>query len=342
MIDLRSDTVTHPSPAMLEAMAKAPLGDDVYGDDPTVNKLEALAAQMVGKEAAIFLPSGTMGNQLAIHCHTQPGEEIILGRHGHVYAHEAGAHARLSLVSVALIEDGPLGPTAAQVLSLLRDSGDLHQPRSSLLCLENATSLGAAVPLSLQESTIQAAKEQGLKVHLDGARLFNAALALGESPQRICRQVDTVMFCLSKGLSAPVGSMLCGSRQDMDKARRFRKVLGGAMRQAGVLAACGLVALESMVERLVDDHQHAALLAKGLAGIPGVSLHSPDVPINLVFASIQTPGFSDSAFVADLLGQGIKINPAPDGHYRFVTHRGISRKDVEQAVAAIGKHLILM
>ncbi len=339
MIDLRSDTVTRPTQAMREAMMTAPVGDDVYGDDPTVNELEAMAAEVTGKEAALFVCSGTMGNQLAIMTHTHAGEEIIAGLQSHIIQHEAGAYARLSGVSAmtADTEQGPIG--AKDVVRLLREPGNLHHPATSLLCLENPMSDGTVVPLSRMHSAVRAAHAHGLKVHLDGARLFNAACALGVDAREIVRDCDSVMFCLSKGLCAPVGSMLAGTADFILKARRNRKVLGGGLRQAGVLAACGMISLREMTGRLVEDHASARLLAEALSGLPNVRIDLRKVQTNMVFAHLDGPGWDDEGLTAFLMKRGVLINGAPDGYYRFVTHHDVSRADVLRAAGLIGEYL---
>lgn len=338
MIDLRSDTVTRPTAAMYEAMVKAPLGDDVYGDDPTVNELEALAAQVLGKEAALFVCSGTMGNQLAIMTHTRPGEEIIAGRHSHVIEHEAGGHARLSGVSAMLVENGEGWITGADVEQNLR-SRDIHHPQSSLLCLENALGNGLPVTAEATREAAGAAHANGLMVHLDGARIFNAATALGVDVKELAAPVDSVMFCLSKGLCAPVGSMLCGSRDFVDRARRNRKILGGGLRQAGVLAACGLKSLREMTGRLGEDHDNARALAEALAKMPGVQVDLDRVRTNMVWAKLPLKAEQDAALVSYLREAGVLINGAPDGLYRFVTHHDVGREDVHKAASLLQEAL---
>jgi len=339
MIDLRSDTVTRPTPAMREAMAKAPVGDDAYGDDPTVNELEALAADVTGMEAALFVCSGTMGNQLAIMTHTRPGDEIISALQSHVIQHEAGAYARLSGVSAMTADGETGGVTARDVVRLCREPDNLQHPVTRLVCLENAQSDGRVAPLRQTRDTVREAHARGLLVHLDGARLFNAAAALGVSAAEVVAGVDSVMFCLSKGLCAPVGSLLCGTRAFVAKARRNRKVLGGNLRQAGVLAACGLLAIREMAARLPEDHANAKALARALSELPGVSVDPESLQINMVFARVSLPGFSDAAFVSRLTEKGVLINGAPDGHYRFVTHRDVSAEDVQRAAQRIAECL---
>ncbi|HSK67672.1 MAG TPA: GntG family PLP-dependent aldolase [Candidatus Limnocylindria bacterium] len=339
MIDLRSDTVTRPTAKMRAAMAQAPVGDDVYGDDPTVIELEGLAAEVTGKEAALFVCSGTMGNQLAIMTHTRPGDEIITGTYSHIIQHEAGGHARLSGVS-AMLADNSGGPiTAAQVAALTRDPDDIHHPVTRLLCLENAMSDGTAVTAAQTAEAARAAHERGMQVHLDGARLFNAAAALGTTAKALAADADSVMFCLSKGLCSPVGSMLCGTREFIARARRNRKVLGGGLRQAGVLAACGLISLREMTLRLQEDLDNAKAFAQELAALPGVRVDMAKVQTNMVWADIAAPGFGDGAFTAWLRGRGVLINGAPDGYYRFVAHHDVTRDDLHAAAGLFGEFL---
>ncbi len=338
MIDLRSDTVTRPTQAMREAMVQAPVGDDVYGDDPTVIRLETLAAQAMGKEAALFVASGTMGNQLAVMTHTRPGDEIICGAMCHIIQHEVGGHARLSGVSAYLVDtaDGPI--TAEQVRSCVRDPDDIHLPRTTLLCLENAMSDGTLATAEQTAQAANAAHALGLKVHLDGARIFNAATALNTTARELVASVDSVMFCLSKGLCAPVGSMLCGSKEFIARARKNRKMLGGGMRQAGVLAACGILSINEMTKRLADDHRNARTMADALAKIPGVSLLVP-VQTSMVWVNVDAPGFDNAAFVGYLKAHNVLINGDAQARYRFVTHRDVSEGDVLEAAGIIGEYV---
>lgn len=339
MIDLRSDTVTHPTRKMREAMLTSPVGDDVYGDDPTVNKLEALAAKVTGKEAALFVCSGTMGNQLAIMSHTKVGEEIITGRMSHIIQHEAGAYARLSGVSAMTVDTGKNGCITAQDVRDNIRALDIHHPVSALLCLENPMSDGTVVPLETIRAAAEAAHEAGLMVHMDGARLFNAAAALSVPANEAVKDVDSVMFCLSKGLCAPVGSMLCGKKDFIARARRNRKVLGGGLRQAGVLAACGIIAIEEMTKRLVDDHGNAKYLAALLSDFEGIRIDRASVQTNMVWAKIDKPGFEDTDFVEYLKERGVLINGDAGLYYRFVTHNDVSREDLETAANLIGTYL---
>lgn len=338
MIDLRSDTVTRPTPAMYEAMVKAPLGDDVYGDDLTVNELEALAAEVMGKEAALFVCSGTMGNQLAIMTHTSPGQEIITALDSHVIQHEAGAHARLSGVSAMIVDTQGGTLTPEDVYRAVR-TPDLHHPVTRLVCLENALGNGEVVSLEQMTATAQAAHQAGLMVHLDGARIFNAAAALGVDVKALVKDADSVMFCLSKGLCAPVGSMLCGSREFIDRARKNRKILGGGLRQAGVLAACGLISIQQMTTRLHDDHENARALAEALSVNDKVSIDMDSLHINMVWAGIPSVVQDDAAFVAYMKEHGVLINGQMGGLYRFVTHHDVSRADVRKAADIILEYL---
>ena len=333
-IDLRSDTVTQPTEAMRAAMAAAPVGDDVYQDDPTAQKLEALAAAMTGFEAALFCPSGTMANQLAIMAHTKRGDEIILGQNSHVVAHEVGGAAILSATSYRIV-DNPDDTIRGRDIHRLVRAQDIHHPDTGLVCLENALANGTVVPITLMKEAYTAAKAYHLPVHLDGARLFNAATYLGVDPKDITAYCDSAMFCLSKGLCAPVGSMLCGSQAFISRAKKYRKLLGGGMRQIGVLAACGIISLQDMTKRLHTDHENARYLAERLAQIPWITVDMDKVQINMVFFQATAPDFNEAAFVQYLLDKGIKINGTEQGLYRFVTHNDISKRDIDVVVDAV-------
>jgi threonine aldolase len=317
-IDLRSDTVTWPTEEMRQAMANARVGDDVYGDDPPVNELESMAARLTGKEAAILVPSGTFGNQLAIFTHCPRGSEIILGEECHIVQHEAGGPAVIAGVQLRTVATKAGALTHDDVASRIRGN-DIHYPPTSLLCLENAHSNGRAIPLRDMDEAVAAARVAGIPVHLDGARLFNAAIALGVQPEEVADRADSVMICLSKGLCAPIGSMLAGSKVFIEKARRKRKIMGGGMRQAGVIAAAGLLALGPMRERLHEDHIHAKSLATGLSKIPGVSVDYTSVDIDMVFFTI-TPEPDPIRFVDYMRSQNILVNPPESGKLRFVCH----------------------
>ncbi|MDR2444403.1 MAG: threonine aldolase [Spirochaetaceae bacterium] len=337
-IDLRSDTVTRPTAEMREAMAVADVGDDVYGDDPTVNRLEELAACGMGKEAALFVPSGTMGNQLCIMTHTQPGNEIIAGAASHIVRYEAGAAAKLSGVAYALVDNPDHFIYDSDIRRLARPGGNVHYPKTTLLCLENALSDGNVVPQADLLAAADTAHELGIKVHLDGARIFNAALALGIPARGIAACADSVMFCVSKGLCSPVGSLICGTAEFVKRARYNRKILGGGMRQAGVLAACGIIALEKMTGRLAVDHENARLLGEQLSRIQGISVKREGMRINMVFWRTEIPGFDSDTFVNFMRERHIKISGGPE--YRFVTHNDVFQEDVDTVISALRDYIV--
>jgi threonine aldolase len=334
MIDIRSDTVTGPTEEMRRAMAGAEVGDDVYGDDPTINRLEELGAEILGKEAAVFVPSGTFGNQLALFTWCRRGTEIILGEDSHILIHEAGAASIIAGVQTRPVPapDGVLSPSLKQRLR----KRDLHSPETSLICLENANSLGRAVPLAEMDAVRKTADEWGLPVHLDGARIFNAAAALETDPRNIASRADSVMFCLSKGLCAPVGSLLTGKEDFIKEARMKRKIMGGGMRQAGILAAAGIVALTSQVSLLAEDHRRAKRLAKELGTIPGIEVQPEEVDINMVFFSFS-PAEGQSAadrIMRTFAEHRIRINPPEGGKFRFCTHYWIGDDEIEAILRA--------
>lgn len=325
IIDIRSDTVTTPTEKMRKAMYEAEVGDDVYKDDPTVNKLEELAAQIIGKEAALFVPSGTFGNQLAILTHTLRGDEVIVPSSNHIFVHEVGAPAVISNVQLNILDD-PYGmPPIEKIEKAIRDE-DIHYPRTGLICMENAHSSGKVIPVDYLRNVHELAIRHHIPVHLDGARIFNAAITLNVDVKQISSTADSVMFCLSKGLAAPVGSILAGTREFVEKARKGRKLMGGAMRQVGILAAAGIVALTEMIDRLIEDHENAKTLAHLLSRIPNVKVFEDQLDINMVFFKFDL--IPAKVFVSEMLKKGIKINPPSDGIYRFVTHKDISKQDV--------------
>ncbi len=327
-IDLRSDTVTRPTPAMREAMANAEVGDDVYGEDPSVNRLQELAAARLRKEAALFVPSGTMGNQIALRVLTQPGDGAIAARDAHVYLYESAAAAALAGVQIALVgENGVFG--AEELRAAIYPSDD-HFPRTRAVLIENTHNRagGRVFPYELLREVTAAARAAGLAMHLDGARLFNAEAASGIAAADWAEPFDTVMFCLSKGLGAPVGSMLAGTRAAIERAHRFRKQQGGGMRQAGILAAAGIFALEHHVKRLADDHANARRLAAGLAELPGVSVPAAPETNIVVFRHARAAAFS-----AALRERGVLANPIAPDALRAVTHLDVSADDVETALA---------
>jgi len=337
VIDLRSDTVTWPTAEMREAMAAAPVGDDVYGDDPTVRELEAYAASISGKEAALFVPSGTFGNQLALFTHCPRGSEVVLDEACHIVQHEAGAAAVIAGVQLRAVDCGAGHLTAEAIERRIRVGDDVHEPKTSLICVENAHSNGTVISMSDMEAIRRVADRYHLPVHLDGARLFNAATALGIQAREITQFSDSVMFCLSKGLCAPVGSILAGSRKFIDEARRKRKLMGGGLRQAGILAAAGLIALKEMRLRLDADHENARILAQSLADIPGISIVGGSVQINMVYFSHENhAAIDEEAFVEYMRDRGILVNGSDAaGRFRFVTHNWITREHVAEIAQAV-------
>ena len=331
-IDLRSDTVTMPTSEMRHAMASAPLGDDVFGDDPTVNRLEELAAERLGKEAAVFVPSGTMGNLIGVAVNAQRGEELIADADSHVFQYESAGAAAVAGVQIRPVATAAGVMTAEQVLDAVRPRDDPHQPISAAVTFEDTHNRhgGVVWPLAGLRAAAAAARSQGLRVHLDGARIFNAAVASGVDVKEIAACADTVTFCLSKGLACPAGSIFCGPREAVHEARRWRKRLGGGMRQTGVLAAAGVVALESMVDRLAEDHANARTLAEGLAELPGVTCDLARVQTNLVYFDLErlaAPAFTEECAKRGLLGDW-----SGPRRMRFVTHYGIDAEDVQSAL----------
>ena len=333
IVDLRSDTVTRPTPAMRRAMAEAEVGDDVYREDPTVNRLEDRAAEIFEREAALFVPSGTMGNQAAIKVHTDRGQEVICEQRAHIFNHEMGMMAAFAgvLPRTVLAEDGIL--TWDLIASQVRARSD-HRARTGLVELENTSNLagGSVYPLEVSDEICDRAHEAGLPVHLDGARIFNAGVALGRSVVDLTRKFDSVMFCLSKGLGAPVGSMLVGSKAFIEDARLVRKMLGGGMRQAGVLAAAGLVALEETPKRLRLDHENASFLAEGLAEMPGIKIEAAKVVTNILFLDVSGTGLTSFELSKRLASQGVLANGVTAATMRMVTHYDVDRAGCERAL----------
>ena len=327
-IDLRSDSVTQPTQEMRDAMYTASVGDDVYGDDPTVKNLEQLCARKVGQEAGLFVASGTMGNQLAVMTHTARGDEIIISSGSHIVVHEVGAAAVLAGVMLRVVEckDDILTPEIIE--RTVRPSGDGFMAHTSLVCMENALTNGKVMSLEQMKDVYETSKKHNLPVHLDGARLFNASVALGVDAKELTQYCDSVMVCLSKGLCAPVGSVLCGSKEFIEKARRNRQLLGGGMRQAGFVAACGIIALEKMVDRLRDDHDNAKYMAQRLNKIKGVNVLMDNVDVNMVFFKLDKPKEFIHALPGKMLEHGIKMAGEEGGLLRFITNNDVSRSDV--------------
>lgn len=339
-IDLRSDTVTHPTREMRQAMFEAVVGDDVYHDDPDTNELEKTAAEILGKEAALFVPSGTMGNQLGVLVNTQRGQEIILGSEAHIFVHEVGGAAVIAGVSMKTVcFDGDL-PEPDKIEAAIRPE-DIHQPETGLICLENALSNGKVVPQETMKAVYEIAKKHNLPVHLDGARIFNAAISQGIDVREITQYTDTVNVCVSKGLCAPIGSIFAGSADAVKRARKWRKLLGGGMRQTGFMAAPALIAIRDMPKRLPEDHENAHYMAEKLAQIEQVTVKSDRVDINMVFFTIEREKeLLDK--LPDLLAEDkILINELEDGEWRWVTHIDIDKADIDKAVGKLGEVLKL-
>lgn len=336
VIDLRSDTVTRPTAAMKHAMVEAPLGDDVYGEDPTVNELERLAAEQLGKEASLFVPSGTMGNLIALLVHAARGTEVLLGDQSHIYHYEQGGASSvggLVFHPVPTQRDGTL--QLSDLAAAVRDPEDDHSARAGVVCLENTHNRcgGTVLPVSYAQEVADFAHSHGLPLHLDGARLANAAVALGVPLRRLAEPFDSVQLDLSKGLGAPVGGVVAGSRRFVKEARRYRKLLGGGMRQAGVLAAAAVVALNTMVERLREDHERALRLARGLAEVPAVQV--AEVHTNLVLFTVA--GLSPEDFIEQMKAEGVLLGSIGGENLRFVTHFDVGDAQVDAAVEAVRK-----
>jgi threonine aldolase len=343
IIDMRSDTVTKPTPEMREAMSKADVGDDVFGEDPTVNLLQELAAKRVGKEAGLFIPSGTMGNLLAVLSGCQRGDEVIMGDLGHTFLFEGGGISALGGVFPHTLKNQADGSIDLNDIDAAIRPDDIHHPVSRMLILENTHNRCGGVVLSKEytQAAAEIAHSHQLHLHMDGARIFNAATFLGISAAELAAPADSITFCLSKGLCAPVGSVLCGSKPFIERARRFRKMLGGGMRQAGILAAAGTIAIEKMTLRLSDDHARAQKIAAGLFEIPGISLNMGFPQTNMVFPSIDPSiKLSTRDVVQKLADLGVKISVVGDRRFRIVTHYWIDDQDVDLTLQAFRQILI--
>jgi threonine aldolase len=337
LIDLRSDTVTLPTPEMREAIARAELGDDVYGEDPTVNRLQAMAASLTGKEAALLVPSGTMGNLAALLTHCPRGAKAIVGGESHTYRYEAGGASALGGIMLAPVRNTDAGELDLDELEgEIATPSDAHFAMPALVAIENTHNRcgGVPVPVAHMEQVAGLARRRDLPLHLDGARIFNAALALETSAANIAARADSVSFCLSKGLACPVGSLLCGSREFIARAHRARKVLGGGMRQAGIIAAAGIVALTAMIDRLAEDHMNARALAQGLALIAGINVRSAARRTNMVFFELDGDAAAARRFLAALRERAVLIGAREGNGFRAVTHYGITRADIDRAVSA--------
>ncbi len=337
IIDLRSDTVTLPTQSMRDAIHNAEFGDDVYGEDLSTNRLEEMAAGLMGKEAALLVSSGTMGNLVSLLTHCSHGDEVILGSEAHIFHYEAGGMAALGGIFPHLVPNQSDGTMLIDDIEGAIRGDDIHFPRTRLICIENTHNRCNGIPLTPEytDSVVKLANNYGLKVHLDGARIFNAAVALNVETTELTRGVDSVSFCLSKGLSAPIGSVLCGSREFIAEARRIRKVLGGGMRQTGIIAAAGIVALEDMTKRLEEDHRNARRFAEGIAEIPGLSVNLEYVKTNIVFFDLTDDRISDEDVLTRADEKGLKFLSLRPSRFRMVTHYGISEEDIEKALEVL-------
>jgi threonine aldolase len=342
IVDLRSDTVTKPTPIMREAMAEASVGDDVYGEDPTVNRLQDMAAEMLGKEAGLFVPSGTMGNLAAVLAHCERGDEVILGNKSHIFLSEAGGISALGGIHSAQVPNQPDGTLNLEdIRAAIRDD-DEHHPITRLVALENTHNRCGGVALSVEYTWAvgELVHQNNLSLHIDGARIFNAAVAQNISARMLAAPADSITFCLSKGLCAPVGSVLVGRRDFIRKARRARKILGGGMRQAGILAAAGIVALETMVNRLGEDHARARRLAKGLERIPGLQLEPGSPQTNMIFMTLAPEIDLPAEQVGRRLElEGVLVDLAGPGRFRLVTHYWVTDEGVDATIQAFSRAL---
>jgi threonine aldolase len=333
-IDLRSDTITKPTPAMRRAMAEAEVGDDVLGDDPTVIRLEEMSARRLGKEAGLFVASGTMGNLVSLLAHCGRGDEVILGDLAHTFVNEQGGMAALGGIQPHTVRNQPDGTLDLDDVAAAIRGNNIHYPRTRLITVENTHNLcsGAALTSEYMAALGELARGHGLRIHVDGARIFNAAIALGVDVERLARDADSVTFCLSKGLAAPVGSVVAGSRAFIAEARRMRKVVGGGMRQVGVLAAAGIVALEQMVDRLAEDHANAQALVDGLAGVPGIAVEPSPCRTNIVYMRVTHPDMDARGLQRRLDAQGVHMLALGPRLVRAVTHYHVTRSDIDAAV----------
>jgi len=341
-VELRSDTMTRPTPSMRKAMAEAEVGDDVFGEDPTVNRLEAIAAERLGKAAALFVPSGTMANLVSQMAHCGRGDEMILGSLAHSFYYEQGGSAAVASIHPRTLPNQPDGKLLLDELEASIRSDNIHFPRTGLIALENTHNLCGGAPLepAYLKAVGDIAHRYRISLHIDGARLFNAAAALGVAVQQLAVEADSVSFCLSKGLAAPVGSVVCGSKEFIRAARRARKVLGGGMRQAGVLAAAGIVALDEMVDRLVEDHANAHRLAVGLAGVSGLKLDPERFKTNIVYFDVVKPGLSAAEWVTAMQREGVRMLAAGPRTIRAVTHYEVTQNDIDYALAATARVMV--
>lgn len=338
-IDLRSDTVTLPSPAMRQAIAAAQLGDDVFGEDPTINKLQQMAAEITGKDAGLLVASGTMGNLVSILTHCSRGDEVILGDQSHTFYYEVGGISALGGIQTHTIPNQPDGTLKLSDIAAAIRPDSSHFPPTKLICLENTQNRcgGVILKSDYMNSVAELAKQHNLKIHLDGARIFNAAVALGIDVKELVKDADSVMFCLSKGLAAPVGSVICGSEEFVKKAHKIRKMVGGGMRQAGIIAAAGIVALEQMINRLAEDHKNANKLARAIAQIKGFSINLDAVQTNIVYFDLDSENITAQQVVEKAKQKGILLLNLGPKTFRMVTHYGIESEDIEAAISVLSQ-----
>ncbi|MGQ9534879.1 MAG: low-specificity L-threonine aldolase [bacterium] len=338
-IDLRSDTVTLPTQKMREAIYEAQLGDDVFGDDPTVNRFEKIAAELVGTEAALLVSSGTQGNLVCLLTHCQRGDEVILGNLSHTFLNEVGAISALGGIHPHTVINQADGTMKLSDIESAIRGDDIHYPRTKLICIENTHNRCFGAPLTVEytNSVCKLAHQYNLKVHLDGARIFNAAIALSVDVKELTKNVDSLSFCLSKGLSAPIGSVVCGSKEFIAEARRYRKMLGGGMRQAGIIAAAGIVALNEMVDRIKEDHNNARALAEGISKIPGLKIDLERVKTNIIYFDLVSEKISAEELLTKSAEKGIKFLSTNNNRFRMVTHYGITEEDIKTVVKALSE-----
>jgi len=334
IIDLRSDTVTLPTPAMRKAINTVELGDDVYSEDPTTNQLQEMAADMVGKEAALLVPSGTMGNLACVLTHCARGQEVILGDKSHTFLNEAGGISALGGIQVHTVPNQADGAILLEDIEAAIRADNIHFPRTGLICLENTHNRCSGSPLNPEytDSVAALAGRHGVKLHLDGARVFNAAVALGIDVKELTQSVDSMIFCLSKGLAAPIGSVICGTREFISEALRTRKLLGGGMRQTGIIAAAGVVALEEMLDRLKEDHDNARNLAEGIARIHGLSIDPQGVKTNIIYVDFVSERLTADEFITRAVSRGVRFLHTGPSRFRMVTHYGIVPEDIAEAI----------
>ncbi|OGP60118.1 MAG: threonine aldolase [Deltaproteobacteria bacterium RBG_13_49_15] len=341
IIDLRSDTITHPTSSMRTAMAKAEVGDDVFGEDPTVNRLEKMAAERMGKEAALFVASGTMANIVSQLTHCFRGDEMILGDQSHIFCYEQGGSASLGGIHPRTVKNQPDGTLSIEDIEAVIRPDNVHFPKSRLIVVENTHNRcdGNPIDAPYMAAVRALADRHGLKIHVDGARIFNAAVALEKKPQDLTAHADSVSFCLSKGLASPVGSLVCGSNEFIARARRNRKVLGGGMRQAGILAASGIISITEMTDRLVEDHENAHRLAEGLSQIQGISIDPGRFRTNIVYFEIARKGLTPLELARQLEKEGVRVIPVGPRRIRAVTHYHITKKDVDLALVIVSRQM---